>query len=141
MPYFIEISTMTQKFKATQITVTSQVSFSLRKKNKFIKLLHLTRNGSCIICTVVRSTNVHAQIHYIHIYINTYIWPNSEKNEEEVLQRVTEGINILRTMKQMKANWICHILRRKCLLKHIIERKIEATRQGIRHEQPLDDLT
>jgi hypothetical protein len=61
-----------------------------------------------------------------------YIWPNSEKNEEVVLQRVTEGINILRTMKQMKANWICHILHRNCLLKHIIERKTEATRQGIK---------
>ena len=44
---------------------------------------------------------------------------------EEVLQRFKEERNIPRTIKRRKANWIGHILRRNCLLKHVIERKIE----------------
>ena len=44
-----------------------------------------------------------------------------------------------------KANWICHILSNNCLLKHIIEGKIEGGievtgRQGRRGKQLLDDL-
>jgi hypothetical protein len=46
-------------------------------------------------------------------------------SNEEVLQRVEEEGNILQTMKVRKANWIAHILRGYCLLKHIIEGKIE----------------
>jgi len=44
----------------------------------------------------------------------------------EVLHRVKE-INILQTRKIRKANWIVYILRRKCLLKHVTEGKIEGT--------------
>jgi hypothetical protein len=40
---------------------------------------------------------------------------------EEVLHRVKEERNILHTVKRRKANWIGHILRRDCLLKHVIE--------------------
>jgi hypothetical protein len=43
----------------------------------------------------------------------------------EVLHRVKEEKNILHTMKRRNANWIGHILRRNCLLKHVTERKIE----------------
>jgi len=48
-------------------------------------------------------------------------------------------------MKRRKANWISHILRRNCLLKHVIEGKTEqrldiAVRRGIRCKQLLDDL-
>ena len=50
-------------------------------------------------------------------------WTELVRNEE-VLQRVKEGRNILQTMKKRKANWICHILRRNCLLKHVVEGKI-----------------
>ena len=46
-----------------------------------------------------------------------------EKNE--VLQRVKEERNILQTIKRRKANSIGHILRRNCLLKHIIEGKMD----------------
>jgi hypothetical protein len=41
---------------------------------------------------------------------------------EEVLQRVVEDRNIIHTIKRRKANWIGHILRRNCLLIHVIER-------------------
>jgi hypothetical protein len=64
---------------------------------------------------------------------------------EEVLHRVKEERNILHTIKRGKANWIGHILRRNCLLKHVIEGKLEGRiemtgRRGRRRKQLLDDL-
>jgi hypothetical protein len=58
---------------------------------------------------------------------------------------VKEERNILRTIKSRKANWIGHILGRNCLLKHVIEGKLEARieitgRRGRRRKQLLDDL-
>jgi hypothetical protein len=47
-------------------------------------------------------------------------WTDPVRNED-VLQRVKEERNIVHTIKRKKANWIGHILRRKCLLKHVIE--------------------
>jgi hypothetical protein len=47
---------------------------------------------------------------------------------EELLQRIKEERNVLPTTKQLKANWIGHILRRKCLLKHVIKGKTKGTR-------------
>jgi len=44
---------------------------------------------------------------------------------EEVLQRVKEKRNILQTIKRRNPNWIGHILCRNCLLKHVVEGKIE----------------
>jgi hypothetical protein len=38
---------------------------------------------------------------------------------------VKEERNIVHTIKRIKANWIGHILRRNCLLKHVIEGKLE----------------
>jgi hypothetical protein len=52
------------------------------------------------------------------------IWADRVKNEE-VLHRVKEERNILHKIKRRKANWIGHILRRNCLLKHVIEGKLE----------------
>jgi hypothetical protein len=59
--------------------------------------------------------------------------------------RVKEERNIVHTIKRMKANWIGHILRRNCLLKHVIEGKLEGrievtVRRGRRRKQLLDDL-
>jgi hypothetical protein len=60
---------------------------------------------------------------------------------EEVLHRVKEERNILHTIQRRKDNWIGHILRRNCLLKHVIEGRIEMTgRRGRRRKQLLDDL-
>jgi len=60
---------------------------------------------------------------------------------EEVL-RSQEGDEY--PTKRIKANWIGHILRRNCLLKHVIEGKIEGRtevtgRRGRRHKQLLCD--
>jgi hypothetical protein len=43
----------------------------------------------------------------------------------EVLRRVKVERNILHIMKRRKAKWIGHILLRNCLLKHVIEGKLE----------------
>jgi hypothetical protein len=64
---------------------------------------------------------------------------------EEVLHRVKEERNIVHTIKRRKANCIGHILRRNCLLKHVIEGKLEGRiemtgRRGRRCKQLLDDL-
>jgi hypothetical protein len=50
-------------------------------------------------------------------------WTDRVRNEE-VLHRVKEERNIVHTIKGRKASWIGHILRRNCLLKHIIEGEI-----------------
>jgi hypothetical protein len=64
---------------------------------------------------------------------------------EEVLLRVSEQRNILHEIRKRKANWIGHILRRNCLLKEVIEGKIQGRievtiRRGRRRKQLLDDL-
>jgi hypothetical protein len=50
-------------------------------------------------------------------------WADRVKNG--VLHGVKEERNILRALKRRKANWIGHILRRNCVLKHVIEGNIE----------------
>ena len=64
---------------------------------------------------------------------------------EEVLLRVNELRNILHEIRKRKSNSIGHILRRNCLLKQIIEGKIngkmEVTRRRRRRRNKLlDDL-
>jgi hypothetical protein len=44
---------------------------------------------------------------------------------EKVLLRVSEQRNILHEIRKRKANWIAYILRRNCLLKEVIEGKIQ----------------
>ena len=71
-------------------------------------------------------------------------WTDRVRNEE-VLQRVKEDMNILHTVKRRKADSIGHILRRNCLLEHVIQgkiqRRLEVTRgQGRRRKHALDDL-
>jgi hypothetical protein len=70
-------------------------------------------------------------------------WTDRVRNEE-VLHRVEER-NIVHTIKRRKATWIGHILRRNCLLKHVVEGKLEGRREmtgrrGRRRKQLLDDL-
>ena len=64
---------------------------------------------------------------------------------DEVLhtRRVQKDRNIVHrpTVKLKKANWIGHNLRRNCLLKHVIEVRIErAGRRGGRRKQLLVDF-
>jgi hypothetical protein len=63
----------------------------------------------------------------------------------EVLQRVKEERNIVHATVRKKANWSGHILLRNCLLKHVIEGKIEGMteateRRGTGCKQLTQDL-
>jgi hypothetical protein len=63
----------------------------------------------------------------------------------EVLLRGKEQRSILLEISKRKANWIGHILHRNCLLRQVIEIKIEGGievtgRRGRRRRKPLDDL-
>jgi hypothetical protein len=71
-------------------------------------------------------------------------WTDRVRNEE-VIHGVKEARNIVHTIKRRKANWIGHILRRNCLLRHVIEGKLEGRiemtgRRGSRNKQLLDDI-
>jgi len=64
---------------------------------------------------------------------------------EDLLHRVNQERNILHTIKRRMANWIGHILLKKCPLKHVVESKIEGNlevmgRRVIRRKQLRDDL-
>jgi hypothetical protein len=61
----------------------------------------------------------------------------------EVLHRVREERHFIHRVKRRKANWLGHILHRNCLLKHVIEGKIEervTERRGRKRKQQLDDV-
>ena len=68
-------------------------------------------------------------------------WADRVRNEE-VLHTVKEERTILHTIKWRQANWIGHSLRRNCLLKPVIEGKIQEVRErrGSRRNQLQDDL-
>jgi hypothetical protein len=51
------------------------------------------------------------------------IWADRVRNEK-VLHRVREERNIIHTIKRRNGKWFGHILRRNCLVKHVIEGKI-----------------
>jgi hypothetical protein len=61
---------------------------------------------------------------------------------EEVLLRAKEQRNILHEISKRKADWIGHILRRKCLLRQIIKGKIKGgiEARGRRRRKLLDEL-
>jgi hypothetical protein len=64
---------------------------------------------------------------------------------EEVLLRVSEQRNILHEIRKRKANSVGRISRRNCLLKQVIEGKIQGQievtrRRGRRRKELLDDL-
>jgi len=63
-------------------------------------------------------------------------------NNEYVLRRTRDERNIIHTIQRSMANWIVHILRRNCLLKHVIEGTIEGRTEGMgrRRKQLQDDL-
>jgi len=53
----------------------------------------------------------------------------AERVENEVLHAAKVERNILLTVNRSKANWIGHIWRRNCLLKHFIEGEIEGSKK------------
>jgi hypothetical protein len=70
-------------------------------------------------------------------------WTQLVRNED-LLYAVKEERNIPHTIRQRKLNWIGHIVHRSCLLKHIIEGKIQGGIEVLgrkrRCRQLLDDF-
>jgi hypothetical protein len=62
-------------------------------------------------------------------------WTDHMRNEE-VLHGVRDDRNFILTVKERKANWIGHTLRRNCLLKRVIEGKEK--RIEVREEEEED---
>ena len=61
-------------------------------------------------------------------------WTDRVRNEE-VLHRVKGCRNILHTVKG-RLNWVCHILRRSCLRKHVIDgSKMKYNSEGVRRRK------
>jgi len=56
-------------------------------------------------------------------------WTDRVKTDE-VLHRIKENKNILHKTERRKANWIGHVFRRNCLLKHVVGGKIKVGRQA-----------
>jgi hypothetical protein len=54
-----------------------------------------------------------------------YIYPHTPNNLSFIYYTRKEQSNILHEISKRKANWIGHILRRNCLLQHVIEGKIK----------------
>jgi hypothetical protein len=72
------------------------------------------------------------------------IWTDRVRNEE-VSQRGKGERSIIHRVKRRNANWIGRILRRNCLLKHVVDGEIKgrlevAGRRGTGRKQQLDDL-
>jgi hypothetical protein len=66
--------------------------------------------------------------------ITKIIWTDRVRNEE-LLHRATKRRSIPNEIKRRKAHWVDHILRRNCLLKHIIEGKIGGLKVKGRRER------
>jgi hypothetical protein len=67
-------------------------------------------------------------------------WAIRVKNEKQLRKGKMEK-NILNTMERRKAYSIGHLVRRNCLLKQVVDGKIEVSgRRGIRRKQLLDDF-
>jgi hypothetical protein len=67
-------------------------------------------------------------------------WTDRVRNEK-VLHRVKEDRNMVPAIYSRKANWIGHILRRNCFLKHVTEGRIGVTeRRGRRCKHDTGNL-
>ena len=131
-------------FSKRKALFSSKVDINVRKKevNCYIWGIGLYSTGTWILWEVDKQYLGSAE---------TWCWGREDKiswsdclRKDKVLHRVEER-NILQTIQRRKANWIGNILCRNCLLKHIIEGKIEGKievmgRQGRRCKQLLDDL-
>jgi hypothetical protein len=113
-----------------------------KKKTLFISKLDLELRKKLLKCYIWRIALYGVENWTLRKLYQKYLesfemwcWRRMEKkswmdrvNNEVVFHRVKEERNILHTIRGRKASWIGNILRRNCLLSHIIEGKIIGTR-------------
>jgi hypothetical protein len=99
----------------------------LELRKKLVKMLHLERSFYGAETWGLRAVD---QKHMESFEM--WCWRRMEKiswtdhvRNEKVLLRVKEQRNILHEISKRKANWIGHILLRKCLLRQVIEGMIK----------------
>jgi hypothetical protein len=123
--------TCTREIKA-RIAIT-KAAFS-KKKTPFTSKLDLELRKKLVKCYIWNITSYRAETWTLRKLdqkclesFETWRWRRMQKiswmdrvNNEAVLHRVKEERNILHTIRRRKANWIGHILRRNCLLRHFI---------------------
>jgi len=61
-------------------------------------------------------------------------------SNEEVLRLVQEQRSLVHVIKQRQANWIGHVLRHDCLLKTVLEGKIDGKRPREEPRRKMPDL-
>jgi hypothetical protein len=129
------------------------------KKNLFTRKLDLNLKKTLVKCHIRNIVLYGAKTRILrkvdHKYRNSFkrlCWRGMKKiswndrvKTEQVLYRVKVERNIVRTIQRKKVSWVCHILCRICLIKHIIEGKIErglevTERQGKIRKQLLEVL-
>ncbi|WP_410967417.1 hypothetical protein, partial [Salmonella sp. SAL04191] len=67
-------------------------------------------------------------------------WTEKIRNED-VLQRIGESRKLIGKIRRRKANWVGHHLRRECMIKEVIEGKLEGRRaMGRKRFQLIDEL-
>ena len=137
----------------------AKAAFNKKKKNLFTSKLDLNLRKKLVKCYVWTMTLYGAETWTLRTTdqkrlesFEMWCWRRMEKiswtdhvRNGEVLLRVNEQRNILHEIRKRKANWIGHILRRNCLLQHVIEGKIKGQievtrRRGRRRKKLLDDL-
>jgi len=99
----------------------------------------------CVFTTAHSLTSNYFSVSPYMILSSVSLSQNSTQFEHIFFTLHLDERNILDTAKRRKANWIGHILRRNCLLKHVIREKIKGQievtgRRGGRRKQLLDDL-
>jgi len=132
-------------FNKKRTRFTSTLDLELRKKlvNCYIWSIALYGAETCTLRAVDQK---HLESFEMRCWrrMEKISWTDHVRNEE-VLLRVKEQRNILHEIRKRKAKWIGHILRRNCLLRRVIEGKIQGGievtgRQGRRRRQLLDNL-
>ena len=137
----------------------ANAAFKKKKKSLFTSKLDLDLRKKLVKCYIwsmalygVETWTLRAADQKYLESFEMWCWRRMEKiswidyvRKGEVLLRVNEQRNILREIRKRKANWIGHILRRNCLLKQVIEGKIQGEmdvtrRRGRRRKKLLDDL-
>jgi hypothetical protein len=108
---------------------TSKLDLNLRKKPVKCYILNTA------LCGAETWTLRKVDQKYVESF-EMWCWRRMEKiswtdrvGNEEVLHRVKGERNILHTVKRRKANWIGRILRRNCILKHVIEGNVEGRKE------------
>jgi hypothetical protein len=111
--------------KMKKALLTSKLELNVRKKIVNCSILSIALYGAekWIMLKVEQKFLESCEMWYWR-RMDEIIWTDHVRNEE-VLQKVQEERNVLKKTKRRKASWIARILHRKCLLKHLMDGKIE----------------